>query len=116
VRARSAAHERYLSGLLSRYGVIVLVLCRGVPIMAEVSVMAAGALGLPMGRCLAATTLANLAVGAVYAAIGAAAWDTSPAIAFLAALVVPGVLLALAAVARRLWTHYVRSADGTSGI
>jgi uncharacterized membrane protein YdjX (TVP38/TMEM64 family) len=108
VRARAGTHERHVSELLSRYGVIVLVLCRGVPIMAEVSVMAAGALGLPAWRCLAATTLANLGVGAVYAAVGAAVWDVSPVIAFLAALLLPGFLLVLAAATRRLWTHHAQ--------
>jgi uncharacterized membrane protein YdjX (TVP38/TMEM64 family) len=114
VSARSAWHEGYLADLLSRYGVIVLVLCRGVPILAEVSVMAAGALGLPLWRCLAATTFANLAVGAVYAAIGAAVWDMSPAFAFVAALLVPGALLGVAAVTRRLWMQHARGAAGGS--
>jgi uncharacterized membrane protein YdjX (TVP38/TMEM64 family) len=105
MRARAAVRERRLSELLERHGVTVLVLCRGVPILAEASVMAAGALGLPVWRCLAATTLANVAVAAVYAAIGTAAWDVSPMAAFLAALVVPGVLLAVSTAAWRLWTH-----------
>ena len=116
IRSRPALHERHLSELLPRYGVAVLVLCRAVPILAEASVMAAGAIGLPLWRCLAATTLANLAVGAVYAAMGAAFWDVSPAIVFLAALLVPGLLLALTAAAWRLWTHHAqRAADGSRG-
>jgi uncharacterized membrane protein YdjX (TVP38/TMEM64 family) len=114
VGTRLAALEGQLPELLSRYGTIVLVLCRGVPIMAEASVMAAGALGMSPWRCLTATTLANLTVGAVYAGAGAAVWDVSPVVAFLAALVLPGVVLVLAAGARRLWIHPARSAPGGS--
>jgi uncharacterized membrane protein YdjX (TVP38/TMEM64 family) len=116
VRSRASLHERRLSELLPRYGVTILVVCRAVPILAEASVMAAGALGLPLWRCLAATTLANLAVAAVYAAIGAAIWDLSPATAFVAALLLPGLLLALTVAAGRLWTqHAHRPAGGAGG-
>jgi uncharacterized membrane protein YdjX (TVP38/TMEM64 family) len=114
VRTRPASFGGHVPELLLRYGVIVLVLCRGVPIVAEASVMAAGALGMSAWRCLTATTLANLGVGAVYAGAGAAVWDVSPAVAFLAALLLPGLFLAFAAGARRLWAHPARSAAGGS--
>ena len=92
----------YVSGLLQRYGIVTLALCRGVPVLAEASVIAAGALGMPAARCLAATTLANIGVSGIYAVTGAAAWDVSPVAAFAAALLLPAVFLAAAAVARRI--------------
>jgi uncharacterized membrane protein YdjX (TVP38/TMEM64 family) len=95
---------------VSRYGTAALVLCRGVPILAEASVIAAAALGMSARRCLAATTLANLAVAGVYAGIGAAAPTSSPAVGLLAALVLPGILLAVAGLARWIWAR--RAAAG----
>jgi membrane protein DedA with SNARE-associated domain len=90
-----------VSSLLQRYGTSVLVLCRGVPVLAEASVMAAGALGMPARRCIAATILANVGVAGLYATIGAAAWDVSPLAAFAMALLLPGILLIVASTVRR---------------
>jgi uncharacterized membrane protein YdjX (TVP38/TMEM64 family) len=92
---------QHVSSLLQRYGTSVLVLCRGVPVLAEASVMAAGALGMSARRCIAVAALANLGVAGVYATVGAAAWDVSPAAAFATALLLPGVLLIVASAAER---------------
>jgi uncharacterized membrane protein YdjX (TVP38/TMEM64 family) len=92
----------FMRGLVERYGAAALVLCRGVPVLAEASVIAAGLLGMPLGRFLAATTLANLGVSAVYASLGAAAIEGSAVAAFVAAIALPAVLLAAAALGRRL--------------
>jgi membrane protein DedA with SNARE-associated domain len=93
---------QYAAGLLQRYGVVGLVLCRGVPIFAEASVITAGVLGMPARRFIAATALANIGVAGLYAAIGAAASNVSPAAAFAAALVLPGICLLIASAARRM--------------
>ncbi len=95
---------QHVSSLLQRYGTSVLVLCRGVPVLAEASVMAAGALGMPARRCIAATILANVGVAGLYATIGAAAWDVSPLAAFAMALLLPGIFLIVASAARHKGT------------
>jgi uncharacterized membrane protein YdjX (TVP38/TMEM64 family) len=102
VRAQPDRNDAYVSALLQRYGVAALALCRGVPVLGEASVIAAGAFGMPAGRCLAVTTLANIGVSGIYAVTGAAAWDVSPVAAFAAALLLPALFLAGAAVARRI--------------
>jgi membrane protein DedA with SNARE-associated domain len=58
--------------LSRKYGIAALVVSRAVPVLAEASVVCAGATRMPLPRFLAATTVANLAVSAAYAAIGAA--------------------------------------------
>lgn len=75
----------YLTHQLDRYGLLMLVLCRPVPVLAEASVIAAGVAGLPARQVLAVTTLANIGVAATYAVLGSSA-DTGK-----------GLLVALAA-------------------
>lgn len=58
--------------LQKKYGVWGLLIARAVPVLAEASVMVAGFSRMPFGRFLAVTTLANIAVSAVYAWIGSA--------------------------------------------
>jgi uncharacterized membrane protein YdjX (TVP38/TMEM64 family) len=80
----------YLSGLFERHGLPILALCRPVPVLAEASIIAAGVLGLPAGKALMVTGLANIGFAGVYATLGAAA--ESPlgfAIAFAASLAIP---------------------------
>jgi uncharacterized membrane protein YdjX (TVP38/TMEM64 family) len=55
---------------LGRYGLVALLLLRPVPVMAEASVIAAGALNLNFGRFLLVSAAANLAISVAYAAIG----------------------------------------------
>lgn len=81
---------------LDRRGVPALALCRPLPVLAEASVIAAGAGGMPAGRVLATTALANLGLSAVYAGLGASAagpWTFLLAVA--AAFALPGVALLL---------------------
>jgi uncharacterized membrane protein YdjX (TVP38/TMEM64 family) len=60
-------------GLLDRRGAVVLVLARGVPVLAEATVLVAGAARMRLGLFLAMTLSANLAVALAYAAVGALA-------------------------------------------
>lgn len=64
-----------VSAAFARHGAWALVLLRGVPVLAEVSVVVAGMTRLPFGRFLAATLLSNLGLSAAYAAAGAWAMD-----------------------------------------
>jgi uncharacterized membrane protein YdjX (TVP38/TMEM64 family) len=110
-----AADEDFVRNIVARYGIIAVVLCRGVPVLAEASVIAAGALGMPAWACFAGTTLANVGIASVYAGIGAAASDLSPAFSFLAALLLPGLLLGLASAAQRMWARRTHNAAKASG-
>jgi uncharacterized membrane protein YdjX (TVP38/TMEM64 family) len=98
---RRGPEDPLIWNLLERHGAAVLVLCRGVPVLAEASVIAAGALGMAAPRFFLATTLANIGVGGLYAALGTTALTRSPAAAFLAAALLPALLLGLAAAVRR---------------
>ena len=54
-------------------GSAALVLARGVPVLAEASVIGAGAARMPFMRFVLLTSIANLAVAAAYAIVGALA-------------------------------------------
>ena len=81
------------------YGWLGLVLCRPVPVLAEASVLLASANGMPLGRLVALTALANLPVALLYAWFGAAMLGGVPVIWLVVSiLALTGVLL----IARRL--------------
>lgn len=85
---------------LERHGTWILGACRPVPVLAEASVIVAGVAGLPAGKVLLITTLANVGVAVVYASLGAAA-ETRIG---LAGAVIGAVALPLAAMlAARTW-------------
>jgi uncharacterized membrane protein YdjX (TVP38/TMEM64 family) len=91
-----------VSRWLARYGVTALVLCRAVPVLAEASVIVAGAMRMRPLPAFAATTLANLGISAVYAGLGSLSTDAvSFLLAFAASIILPGVILAAASVVRR---------------
>lgn len=101
-RKLGAADFAYLSHLLDRHGLLLLMACRPVPVLAEASVIAAGAIGMPMRPVLLVTALANLGFAAVYAGLGAAAEGFAGFLAaFAASLTIPGIALLAANRARR---------------
>jgi uncharacterized membrane protein YdjX (TVP38/TMEM64 family) len=82
--------------LAQRYGHVAIVGLRGVPILSEASVIAAGAARLSRGRFLVASTIANAGISAAYTAAGVLAFETgSLALAFTAAVGVPLLALVL---------------------
>lgn len=88
---------------LERYGIVALVVCRAIPVLAEASIVMAGALRLPPAKIFVATTLSNIGISAVYAFIGATATDAwSFLLAFALAMAVPAVGLALAKASERI--------------
>jgi uncharacterized membrane protein YdjX (TVP38/TMEM64 family) len=94
LRQLGGSDFNYLAGLFERHGLPILALCRPVPVLAEASIIAAGVLGLPAGKALIVTGLANIGFAGVYATLGAAA--ESPLgflIAFAASLAIPAVAL-----------------------
>lgn len=98
-RSMGTTDFTYLSEQLDRHGVLILALCRPVPVLAEASVIAAGVTRMASGRVLAVTTLANIGVAAAYAFPGSVA-DTGTgfllAVGASTALPLAGVLIARA--------------------
>ena len=87
----------------NRYGVLFLIVSRAVPILAEVSVITAGLMRVPPKLFFIVTGFSNLGIAAVYAGIGAFAFEWhSFLMAFLGAILVPGSAIL---VARRLFTQ-----------
>ena len=83
--------------LSQRYGPLVLILARPVPVLAEASVLLLGTTRLSWRWFLLPVALANLAVAAVYSALGSTA---SMPVALAASIALP---LAAAAAARKFW-------------
>lgn len=88
-----------VSGLMARYGGWALVLLRGVPVLAEMSVVMAGMTRLPLGVFVPAVLLPNLGLSAAYAAAGAYAWNGGAAalLPFAAAIGLPAAARLLGA-------------------
>ena len=83
------------SALMRRYGDVMLVLCRPVPVLAEASVVFAGLVKASYGRFLALTAAANLGIATGYAAVGAYSRGRPYAfmVAFLGALLLPALFI-----------------------
>ena len=101
------------ASLHSRWAAASLVASRAVPVLAEASVVAAGAASMPIGKFAWATGLSNAAIAVVYAAVGAHALEANAfALAFVASVVVPG---ALYWAGRALVRRRSRAPDGAGG-
>jgi len=93
------AQRERLEAFAAEHGAGLLVAMRAVPVLAEASVVVAGSSGMPRGRVLLVTTLANVVIALVYAAAGSVAVDTgSLELAAMAGVGIPG--LAMLATAR----------------
>jgi membrane protein DedA with SNARE-associated domain len=105
IGARSSNAARRLVGedgiaragqLVERYGDLTIVLCRPVPVLAEASVVFAGLVRAHYGRFVRLTAAANLGIAAGYTAVGAYSRrldSYSFLIAFLGALLLPGIFM-----------------------
>jgi uncharacterized membrane protein YdjX (TVP38/TMEM64 family) len=82
--------------LSRRYGDWTILVCRPVPVLAEASVIFAGLIRAPFTRFTWLTALSNLGIAVGYAAFGAFSMRVdSFVLAFLGALVLPGVAIGL---------------------
>lgn len=99
---RVLGHDRrVLDAALRQWGLLVLVVCRPVPVLAEATVLLVGAAEVPLGRATAAVASANLGVAAVYSALGASADDAASYImVFAASCLVPASLFGLSRLAQ----------------
>lgn len=83
--------------LMARYGDLTIVLCRPVPVLAEASVVFAGLVRAPFGRFARLTALSNLGIALGYTAFGAFSMRLdSFLVAFVGALLLPGIVMLLA--------------------
>jgi uncharacterized membrane protein YdjX (TVP38/TMEM64 family) len=82
------------AGLVRRYGDMTIVLCRPVPVLAEASVVFAGLVRAPFARFARLTAISNLGIAVGYSAFGAFSLRVdSFLVAFLGALLLPGIFL-----------------------
>nr|BFD44684.1 hypothetical protein FFPRI1PSEUD_61830 [Pseudomonas sp. FFPRI_1] len=80
--------------LAYRLSTLSLICLRGVPVLAETSVLAAGMQRYPLRQFLLVTTLANAGLALAYAAIGSLLVEQNALLAtLLASMVLPGLLL-----------------------
>jgi membrane protein DedA with SNARE-associated domain len=81
--------------VMARHGSWLLLVCRGVPVLAEASTLAAGAARLSPWRFALATTCGNLGLAAAYASIGALELSGTAALLapFVLGVAVPGLAL-----------------------
>jgi uncharacterized membrane protein YdjX (TVP38/TMEM64 family) len=85
------------SDLMKRYGDLTIVLCRPVPVLAEASVVFAGLVRAPFARFAQLTALSNLGIALGYTAFGAFSMRLdSFVVAFVGALLLPGLAMLLA--------------------
>lgn len=83
-----------LENLSDRFGDWAIVIARPVPMLAEASILFAGISHMPWSRFLLMTTLSNLGVSAVYAAVGAfSANVNSFLLAFGGAILIPWIAM-----------------------
>ncbi|MBX9791987.1 MAG: VTT domain-containing protein [Pirellulales bacterium] len=86
--------------LTERFGAWLLVLTRGVPILAEASVLALGVSQLPWSKFLPALVLSNLGIALVYSVFGhLAREENATGLALAASIALP----AAAAIVARTW-------------
>jgi uncharacterized membrane protein YdjX (TVP38/TMEM64 family) len=88
-----------IDGMSRRFGPLVLVVCRPIPLLAEASVLLLGTTDLSWRRFLIPLALSNLGVAAVYAVLG----DLAPLPVAIAASVAIPLLLTL--ISRRIWVN-----------
>ncbi len=97
IRRVAGEEELDKTGMMAqKHGDWVVVLFRAVPVLAESSVIWAGASRMPLKRYLMMTSLANFGVAAVYSNVGALVTGSiSFLVAFVAALLLPGLAMLL---------------------
>lgn len=96
-----AADMAWLEGVVARHGALAVAALRPIPVLAETSVIVAGAAGLPLRRFLPACLLSSLGVALAHAGAGAWAVGLPGFLAVLAALALPGLAWAVAKSLRR---------------
>ncbi|WP_065257315.1 3-dehydroquinate synthase [Pseudomonas bananamidigenes] len=93
--SRLGLHQRQTGQLAYRLGTLSLICLRGVPVLAETSVVAAGMQRYPLRAFLLVTTLANAGLALAYSAIGTfLVEENALLVTILASMVLPGLFIA----------------------
>lgn len=80
--------------IVSKYGTMMLVITRAVPVLAEGSTIIAGMSGIPLTKFIIITSLSNFGISMVYAAVGSYVYDTTSfLLVFLAAIIIPAFFI-----------------------
>ena len=99
-RFGSAADLERLDSSVDRFGTLMLIATRALPVLAEAAVLLLGASRMPWRSFLPAVALSNLGIAAIYSAFGAYAREQGHlALAIAASIALP---LLAATIARRL--------------
>ncbi|WP_085640957.1 MULTISPECIES: 3-dehydroquinate synthase [unclassified Pseudomonas] len=92
---RLGLHQRKPGQLAQRLGTLSLICLRGVPVLAETSVVAAGMQRYPLRAFVLVTTLANAGLALAYSAIGTLLVEQNALlVTLLASMVLPGLFIA----------------------
>ncbi|MDH1511381.1 3-dehydroquinate synthase [Pseudomonas mosselii] len=93
--SRLGLHQRQPGQLAYRLGTLSLICLRGVPVLAETSVVAAGMQRYPMRAFVLVTTLANAGLALAYSAIGSFLVEQNALlVTILASMILPGLFIA----------------------
>ncbi len=85
-----------LETMRGRIGDWIIVTTRPVPVLAETSVLFAGVSRLPFSRFMLLSTLSNLAISLIYAAVGAFSYSVNSfLLAFAGSVLLPGLAMYL---------------------
>lgn len=90
---------RHLSSELSRFGYVVLLMCRGIPLLAEMSVIVAGFHRYSLRKFTLVTLAGNTILAAIYSLIGNSVTNYTPIYLIVAAF----LIIPLVAYLLRLW-------------
>lgn len=80
---------QHVESVTQRCGSWALIVARPIPVLAEASVLMAGLARMPARRFMVLTTLSNLGISIIYAALG----ETSFFLALAVSLLLPGILM-----------------------
>lgn len=99
-------NQRQPGKLAYRLGTLSLICLRGVPVLAETSVLAAGMQRYPLRPFLLVTTLANAGLALAYSAIGTLLVEQNTLlVTLLASMLLPGLFMAGSSLFKRYRAH-----------
>ncbi len=102
-----------LSKQLSRYGYIVLLACRGIPLLAEMSVMVAGFHRYPLLNFTLVTSLGNAILAGLFSYVGDSATNVASVYLLIATfLLIPAVTYSI----RLWWLQRIKPSEDGEGV
>lgn len=111
--SRLGLHQRQPGQLGYRLGTLSLICLRGVPVLAETSVVAAGMQRYPLRAFVPVIVLANAGLALAYAAIGAFLVEQNALlVTILASMVLPGLFIAGYSLLKTFRKHDAQSLHG----